>query len=250
MSTTTVSKDVTNPIIQIQEDIVIDSRDYEIKGFVDDESEFFVELDGVQITTRDNLFTLKGSVPVGKSKLQLLAFDKWGNETTKDIIVERVMQVTSTDNVLEPLKPENLKSKNNKFTVTDKAMTRFNLTLENAINFVLQCSYKMCGGEIFVPKLKSYNIIQLCNVINPNAEIEFTGIRPGEKIHECMINSVEIDTCYDCDKYFIILSFVSIMCFNYWFIRKFKDDNRVLLKIFFLNNLLKFQYHFHLKLIC
>lgn len=101
-------------------------------------------------------------------------------------------------------------SKNNKFTVTDKAMTRFNLTLENAINFVLQCSYKMCGGEIFVPKLKSYNIIQLCNVINPNAEIEFTGIRPGEKIHECMINSVEIDTCYDCDKYFIILSKTTI----------------------------------------
>jgi len=97
-------------------------------------------------------------------------------------------------------------SKNNKFTVTDKVMTRFNLTLESAINFVLQCSYKMCGGEIFVPKLKSYNIIQLCNVINPNAEIEFTGIRPGEKIHECMINSVEIDTCYDCDNYFIILS--------------------------------------------
>ena len=97
-------------------------------------------------------------------------------------------------------------TKNNKFTVTDKEMTRFNLTLDNAINFVLNCSSKMIGGEIFVPKLKSYNIIQLCNVINPNAEIEITGVRPGEKIHECMINSVEINNCYECDNYYVILS--------------------------------------------
>ena len=95
-------------------------------------------------------------------------------------------------------------SKNNKFTVTDKAMTRFNLTLENAINFVLQCSYKMCGGEIFVPKLKSYNIIQLCNVINPNAEIEFTGIRPGEKLHEVMIPAEEIRNTTDMGSHFVI----------------------------------------------
>ena len=62
----------------------------------------------------------------------------------------------------------------------------------------------MCGGEIFVPKLKSYNIIQLCNVINPDAEIEITGLRPGEKLHECMINSIEINDCYECDNYYVI----------------------------------------------
>jgi UDP-N-acetylglucosamine 4,6-dehydratase len=97
-------------------------------------------------------------------------------------------------------------SKTNKFTVTDSQMTRFNLTLESAINFVLNCSSIMLGGEIFVPKLKSYNIIQLCNIINPEAEIEITGLRPGEKLHECMINNIELSNCYECDNYFIIMS--------------------------------------------
>ena len=96
--------------------------------------------------------------------------------------------------------------KTNKFTVTDPKMTRFNLTLESAINFVLNCSSKMLGGEIFVPKLKSYNIIQLCQAINDKVPIEIVGIRPGEKINECMINSLEINNCYECDNYFIILS--------------------------------------------
>ena len=97
-------------------------------------------------------------------------------------------------------------SKNNKFTVTDPTMTRFNLILENAINFVLICSYKMLGGEIFIPKLKSYNIMQLCNIINDKAHIEIIGNRSGEKIHECMINSVEITNCYECNDYYVILA--------------------------------------------
>ena len=96
-------------------------------------------------------------------------------------------------------------SKTNKFTVTDPEMTRFNLTLESAINFVLNSSSKMLGGEIFVPKLKSYSIMQLCKIINDKAEIEIFGCRPGEKIHECMISLTEIEDCYECDKYFIIL---------------------------------------------
>lgn len=96
-------------------------------------------------------------------------------------------------------------SKTNKFTVTDSEMTRFNLTLESAINFVLNCSSIMLGGEIFIPKLKSYSIMQLCKIINDKAEIEIIGSRPGEKIHECMISFTDIENCYECDMYFIIL---------------------------------------------
>ena len=92
------------------------------------------------------------------------------------------------------------------FTVTDPKMTRFNLTLPNAINFVLNCSSKMLGGEVFVPKLKSYNILQLCKAVNSEANVEIVGSRPGEKIHECMINAVETDNCYECDNYFVILN--------------------------------------------
>ena len=118
-------------------------------------------------------------------------------------------------------------SKTNKFTVTDSDMTRFNLTLESAINFVLNCSSKMVGGEIFVPKLKSYNIINLCNIINPDAKIEITGIRPGEKLHECMINSLEITNCHECDNFFIIMSntLLNFDVFYNKYLLNYKSDN-------------------------
>lgn len=96
-------------------------------------------------------------------------------------------------------------TKNNKFTITDKRMTRFTITLQDAINFVLNSAYKMIGREIFIPKLPSYNIVQLAKVINPKAEIEYMGIRPGEKIHECMINTHESHNTLNCNNYFIVL---------------------------------------------
>ena len=96
-------------------------------------------------------------------------------------------------------------TKNNKFTITDKRMTRFTMTLQDAINFVLNSASKMIGREIFVPKLPSYNINQLANIINPEAVIEYIGIRPGEKIHECMINTHESHNTLNCNNYFIVL---------------------------------------------
>lgn len=96
-------------------------------------------------------------------------------------------------------------SKNNEFTITDKRMTRFTITLEDAINFVLNCSAKMIGGETFIPKLPSYNIVQLAKVINENATIKYIGIRPGEKLHECMISDCESYKTLNCKNYFVIL---------------------------------------------
>ena len=96
-------------------------------------------------------------------------------------------------------------SKDNLFTITDKRMTRFTMTLQDAINFVLNSANKMIGREIFIPKLPSYNIEQLAKVINPEAEIKYIGIRPGEKIHECMINTHESHNTLNCNNYFIVL---------------------------------------------
>jgi len=76
-------------------------------------------------------------------------------------------------------------------TVTDIKMTRFTLVLHEAINFVLNCGVDMIGGEIFIPRLPSYNICQLANVIAPGIEIKEVGIRPGEKLHEAMIGESE-----------------------------------------------------------
>ena len=104
-----------------------------------------------------------------------------------------------------------LKQKENKcFTITDPTMTRFTLTIDQAIFFVLNCAANMIGGEIFVPKLKSYNIVQLAKCIDKDSEIKIIGIRPGEKLHESMISSTESLKTIDNDSYLIILPEIQI----------------------------------------
>ena len=87
-------------------------------------------------------------------------------------------------------------------TVTDPRMTRFWITLEQGVHFVLKCLERMVGGELFVPKIPSMRLLDLARVIGPECKIEIIGIRPGEKLHEVMIpsdearNTVEFDDCY------------------------------------------------------
>ncbi len=71
--------------------------------------------------------------------------------------------------------------------ITDPRMTRFWITIEQGVNFVLKCLETMVGGELFVPKLPSMNIMDLAKVIAPECKSEIVGIRPGEKLHEVMI---------------------------------------------------------------
>ncbi len=78
-----------------------------------------------------------------------------------------------------------------KITVTDKRMTRFWLTLEQGVRFVLRCIDGMKGGEVFVPKIPSMRIMDLVKGIAPGCKIDFIGIRPGEKLHEVLISRDE-----------------------------------------------------------
>jgi UDP-N-acetylglucosamine 4,6-dehydratase/5-epimerase len=86
--------------------------------------------------------------------------------------------------------------------ITDPRMTRFWITLEQGVSFVLNCLQNMVGGELFVPKLPSMNILDLATVIAPDCKTEIIGIRPGEKLHEIMIakddarRTLEYDTHY------------------------------------------------------
>ena len=79
----------------------------------------------------------------------------------------------------------------NFFTVTDEHMTRFTITLHDAVRFVDQCIGDMKGSEIFIPKLKSYKITELAKAINPQKKIKIIGIRNGEKLHEELMNAFE-----------------------------------------------------------
>jgi UDP-N-acetylglucosamine 4,6-dehydratase len=91
--------------------------------------------------------------------------------------------------------------------VTDKDMTRFTITLQEAINFVLVCTDVMIGGEVFIPKIPSYKILQLANVIAPKCKIKYVGIRPGEKLHEKMISEHESHFALECDNFYVIKPF-------------------------------------------
>jgi len=77
------------------------------------------------------------------------------------------------------------------FTITDEAMTRFWITLEQAVNFVIDCLRRMEGGEVFIPKIPSMRVIDITQALAAQAERRIIGIRPGEKIHEILLTSEE-----------------------------------------------------------
>jgi UDP-N-acetylglucosamine 4,6-dehydratase len=88
--------------------------------------------------------------------------------------------------------------------ITDPRMTRFWITLEQGVNFVLSSLERMVGGELFVPKIPSMNIMDLAKVIAPECKIEIIGIRPGEKLHELMITRDDVRRTLEFDDYYLI----------------------------------------------
>ncbi len=89
-------------------------------------------------------------------------------------------------------------------TMTDKRMTRFWITLEQGVRFVIACLERMSGGEVFVPKIPSMKLIELTDVIAPGVKKEFIGIRPGEKIHEALIIEEEARHTKEFTDYYVI----------------------------------------------
>ena len=89
--------------------------------------------------------------------------------------------------------------------ITDPAMTRFNISLQDGVKMVLWSLEHAQGGEIFVPKIPSYRITDLAKAIGPECEHPVTGIRPGEKIHEEMITASDSLNTVDLGKYYAIL---------------------------------------------
>jgi UDP-N-acetylglucosamine 4,6-dehydratase len=88
--------------------------------------------------------------------------------------------------------------------ITDERMTRFWITLDQSVQFVLDSLKRMKGGELFVPKIPSMNIVDLAKAIAPEAKTEIIGIRPGEKIHEVMISSDDAINTLEFETYFVI----------------------------------------------
>ena len=118
-------------------------------------------------------------------------------------------------------------SKTGLITVTDKRMTRFSITLQQSVEAVVWVIKNSIGGEIFVPKIPSYKIIDLVKAINKNCKIKFVGIRPGEKIHEEMVSINDSRSTLDIGKFYIILPYKDNNFLKYYkkFNGRFVNEN-------------------------
>ncbi len=97
------------------------------------------------------------------------------------------------------------KRKEGVLPITDPNMTRFNISLQGGVNMVMHALENAWGGELFVPKIPSYKILDVAEAIGPECEKPIIGIRPGEKVHEEMITASDSFNTYDLGKYYAIL---------------------------------------------
>ena len=162
---------------------------------------------------------LYGSTKLAGEKLFIAANNLSGGISTKFSVV-RYGNVSGSKGSVIPILKKALKNKEN-FYLTDIKMTRFWITLEEGVDLVVKTLKTMSGGEIVIPKLKSYYIKDLAENFLPKNKIFTTGIRPGEKISEFLFSRDETPYVIDCNKYFLIKP--SIKNINFKIPKKFKN---------------------------
>ena len=146
---------------------------------------------------------LYGATKLVSDKLFISANNIRGNKNIKFSVV-RYGNVMFSRGSVTPFFMESEKKKGF-IPITDKEMTRFNITLDEGVNFVLKAMKVMIGGELFVPKIPSIKIINLAKAVDSKAKIKIIGIRPGEKIHEEMITETDGLSAYEFKDYYVIL---------------------------------------------
>ena len=112
---------------------------------------------------------------------------------------------------------------NGELTVTDDRMTRFWISLEQGVRFVIRCAEQMHGGEVFVPKIPSMSIMELAKSIAPEAKVNVVGIRPGEKLHEVLISEDEARTTIELEDMYVVQPAEAL-----WFGRDWEDLGRLI----------------------
>jgi UDP-N-acetylglucosamine 4,6-dehydratase/5-epimerase len=156
-----------------------------------------------------NPINLYGATKLAADKLFVSANNLTGMGITKFSVVRYGNVIGSRGSVL-PFFLNLLKKKQKYLPITDKRMTRFWISLDEGVNFVFQSFKKMIGGEIFVPKIPSINIVDLARALDSKITLKTIGIRPGEKIHELLSVKDEARNTYEIkDSYFILPSTIS-----------------------------------------
>lgn len=124
--------------------------------------------------------------------------------------------------------PEFFKQRENGIlNITDKDMTRFSINLDDCVDIVMYALTNSIGGEIFVPKIPSFKIVDLANVIAPKSKIRFIGIRPGEKIYEELITSSESMNTLESKNFYMILPALDKRFLPYINTKKWKKNYKV-----------------------
>lgn len=148
-----------------------------------------INLYGATKLTSDKLFVAANNIR-GKRELKFSVV-RYGNVMgSNGSVIPFFLKRKKTDNILP---------------ITVETMTRFNISLQGGVDMVMHALNTAWGGEIFVPKIPSYKILDIAEAIGPNCEKPIIGIRPGEKIHEEMITSSDSYFTYDLGKYYTIL---------------------------------------------
>ena len=144
---------------------------------------------------------LYGATKLASDKLFVAANSYVGEKATRFSVVRYGNVVGSRGSVVPFFKKVR---ETGRVPITDSRMTRFWITLDQGVQFVLDNLERMHGGEIFVPKIPSMNVMDLAKAIAPECEIDIVGIRPGEKLHEAMIMEDDARHTKEFDTYYII----------------------------------------------
>ncbi|MBU2541486.1 MAG: UDP-N-acetylglucosamine 4,6-dehydratase (inverting) [Candidatus Omnitrophica bacterium] len=186
-------------------DAAIDNKVHKVMALSTDKAVNPINLYGATKLCAEKIF-VQGNSYSGKSKTKFSCV-RYGNV------------IGSRGSVIPKFKEQ---KKSGELTITDKRMTRFWITLEQGVNFVIKCIEMMNGGEVFVPKIPSMKILDLANLILPDCKIKQIGIRPGEKMHEALVTEDEARHTREFEGYYIIEP-----DFHWWSDKNFKGGKKL-----------------------
>ncbi len=150
-----------------------------------------------------NPVNLYGATKLASDKLFVAANNLVGNQDIKFSVVRYGNVVGSRGSVV-PFFKKLIIDGAKEIPITDERMTRFFITLEDGVNFVLKNFERMQGGEIFVPKIPSMKIVDMAKALAPDLEHKIVGIRAGEKLHEIMCPADDSHLTFEFDDHFVI----------------------------------------------
>ncbi len=150
-----------------------------------------------------NPVNLYGATKLASDKLFVAANNLVGDQDTRFSVVRYGNVIGSRGSVV-PYFQKLINEGSTFLPITDEKMTRFMITLEDGVNFVLKNFERMQGGEIFVPKIPSMRMVDLADAMAPNLEREIIGIRPGEKLHEIMCPADDSHLTFEFVDHFVI----------------------------------------------